>query len=254
VTVELKRRNPWFLAGAVIAAAFGVFKLVVGEKLVDQGDGVAALLGALALLGQVYRPENFITHLRKFFKRGDLYARRAVLVIAIGGTLLTLKKVFDTHLIPDQIDFVFKRLAIPAVLITIVIYCTSVLSKLTFYAADVETDAPIRRYEAQLYWMVIAFSICLVFLAMGTSPLDELLGQKHNADELWFDPSKINWPPPIWRGWFFLSITSAIWMIYAASAVISRNLERIYRDRWSPTSVGQSEAQVHDLSARRGTP
>ena len=229
--------NPQLLGGLFVAGVpglYGIVKMISAEKTIDFGDGLVALVVAVVAI-LLARPPNFAgPSLRRFFKKGDIFARRAVLLIAIGGTLLAIKVIFNTRLIPDQFDFIFKRLAAPAVLITISVYCTALLSKVTFYETDVKIDADLRKYEAQLYWTVIAFAASCSILAMGWRELDGYLGHIHDAtkEEFWFDPQNIFWSDFAWKIWLFLTTTSLIWMVYAASAVISRNIEKVYRDRW----------------------
>jgi hypothetical protein len=233
---------------ACVPGLYGIVKMASAEKTIDFGDGLVSFVVAVVAILLLY-PPNFAAHsLRRFFKKGDIFARRGVFAIAIGGTLLSIKLIFNTHLISDQFDFIFKRLAAPSVLIVVTVYCTALLSKVTFYESDVEIDADLRKYEAHLYWTVVAFAASCSIFAMGWRELDGYFGRIHDAkkEELWFDPQQIFWSDFAWKVWFFITVTSVIWMIYSASAVISRNMEKVYRDRWSP--VGKQADEIENTT------
>lgn len=223
----------WKLYGALFSVVVGIYKLSTATTLKDQGDAAIFFVAAIILAADHLKPERFSECFREFFKDGDQYVRWMVFGIAIGGALLVIKKVFDTHLISDQWDFLFKRSAIPAVLVTLVVYATTLLSKITYQESELSADEMITRYEAQLYWMVAAFSVSIFTWLMGAANLDGLLGEVHDAKRLglWFDPEQLSWNPTLARVWKCATLMSAIWAMYAAAAVISRYFERAFRDR-----------------------
>lgn len=170
-TLPSKTSARWKLYAALAVVIFGIYKLITSPAL---GDSIFSLIIASLLFFSEAKfvPKDFALGLRRLFKYGDKYARLCIFIIAVGGTTLTIKIAFGLSFIPDYIDFWFKRAGLPLVITAITIYLSFILSKITFYASDIEGDLHINKFEFLFYVFSIFFCVFVTFLLMGTNYMD----------------------------------------------------------------------------------
>lgn len=75
---------------------------------------------------------------------------------------------FGLQLIPDQLDFIFKRSAVPLIAIALTIYVASMLSKLTYYTTDVDIDPKVRKEELLFFISALIFCAAFLIWSMGS--------------------------------------------------------------------------------------
>jgi len=161
-------------------------------------------------------------------------------------TAFVIKMNFGLQLIPDQLDFIFKRSAVPLIAIALTIYVASMLSKLTYYTTDVDIDPKVRKEELLFFISALIFCAAFFIWNMGIPQWDEWLGHKHDPKELYFDPAAISWSLLANKCWMSAVLIVLIWTIYFLSALLSKFFERVFRDRirkQAPTGLAQIESR-----------
>ncbi len=225
----------WKFWASVAALAFSIYKLITGPVA---GDAIFPFIIALLLFFSEARfiPKNFALNLRKTFKYGDKYARLCIFIIAIGGTALSIKLFAGLSLIPDYIDFWFKRSAPPLVSTAIIIYISSVLSKITFYLSDIKADASVNRFEFLYYSCVIIFCVFITTASMGIGYMDTAVTSQEGRVE-----SPYIWDPKTLKILLCVATVSLIWSICYGLCVVSRFCEWSLRERYTEAAPNQNE-------------
>jgi hypothetical protein len=122
------------------------------------------------------------------------------------------------------------------VITAVIIYLSSLLSKVTFYMSEVEQDAGINRFEF-LYYMSVLIICALVFLFfLGFPYLDTVVTSQNN---------KIA-GPYVWgqstQSMLLLGIcVSLIWLICYGLCIISRFSEWFLRERYLTNCLSTSD-------------
>lgn len=225
----------WKLWAAIAVVAFGMYKLVTAPAV---GDSLFSLIVAFLLFFSEAKfvPSRFAIDLRHIFKYGDKYARLLIFIIAIGGTALAIKLYVGLSLIPDYIDFWFKRSSIPLLSIAILIYISSILSKITFYLSDIKNDISLNRFEFLFYVFVLVFCLFVTLSFLGISYMDTAVtSQTQRA------PGDFVWSPYTARFLLCVTTVSLIWALGYGLCVFSRFCEWFLRERYAAKIVSEVE-------------
>ncbi|NKK60255.1 hypothetical protein GFM44_30860 [Rhizobium leguminosarum bv. viciae] len=225
----------WKFWASIAALAFSIYKLITGPVA---GDAIFPFIISLLLFFSEAKfiPKNFASNLRKIFKYGDNYARLCIFIIAIGGTALSIKLFAGLSLIPDYVDFWFKRSAPPLVSTAVILYISSILSKVTFYLSDVKIDVSVNRFEFLYYLCVIIFCISITTASMGVGYMDTAVTSQEDRVE-----SPYIWDPKTLRILFCVTTVSLIWSICYGLCVVSRFCEWALRERYTSAESNQKD-------------
>lgn len=217
----------WKLWAAIAVVAFGVYKLITAPAV---GDSLFSLIIAFLLFFSEAKfvPSRFAIDLRTLFKYGDKYARLFIFIIAVGGTALTIKIFVGLPLIPDYVDFWFKRASIPLISMASILYISSILSKITFYLSDIEDDLSLNRFEFLFYVFVIIFCLFVTLSFMGINYMDTAVTSQAKRV-----PSDLVWGPNTARFLLCVTMVSLIWAIGYGLCVFSRFCEWFLRERYA---------------------
>ncbi|PDS61384.1 hypothetical protein CO653_33330 [Rhizobium anhuiense] len=223
---------------SIAALLFSIYKLITSPIA---GDAIFPFIIALLLFFSEaqFVPKNFSSSLRKMFKYGDKYARLSIFVIAVGGTALTIKFFSGLSLIPDTVDFWFKRSAPPLVATAIVLYISSVLSKVTYYLSDVEKDISINRFEFMYYISIVTFCISIFMAFMGLDYVDTLV-----TSQVGRTGSPYVWSTPTLKLFFCITIVALIWSICYGLCVFSRFCEWSLRERFQNKGAANGDGDM----------
>jgi len=240
----------WKKWAAVATLLFGIFRLFTAPTF---GDSIFGFIIAFLLFMSETKliPQDLVIYTRNIFKYGDKFSRFLLVIIAIGGTALSVKEVFGLSLLPDWIDSWVKRSGPPLVAITIVVYCASILSKLTFFMSDIERDRIIRRLEFLFYVTVIIFCVSVLGWNLGWGFWDSFVTSQPSRQ-----PNPLVWPKPVLHGWICATLISLIWVLCYGLCVFSRFCEWSLRDRYAlvtPKERGALARNDVDAEAIRAT-
>ncbi len=230
----------WKLWATGVAVLFSAYKLFTSPVLGDSIFGFI-IAGLLFFSEAKFVPSNVINYTRYIFKYGDKYARFLLFLIAIGGTALAVKKTFGLSLLPDSIDFWIKRSGPPLVIITITIYTSFILSKITFHTSEISQDLSIKRFEFMFYTSVLIFCFSIFFLMMGVNFIENLVSNQPSRP-----PSSFVWSDTNYNVIFCLSLVSLVWSICYGLCVFSRFCEFYLRDSYADyiTTIRKDDNQV----------
>ncbi|UWU79062.1 hypothetical protein N2603_11560 [Bradyrhizobium huanghuaihaiense] len=222
----------WKIIGAFGTTIWGLFSVYQNKT----GDAIVMFVLSISfLLGELGYPSTHITKaiggyivvpLRRFFGYGDGIARILMIVIAVGGTALIVKKFFEVSLIPDSIDFIIKRGGISLLGVTVILYIAMVISKFSFELSHLKYDRSIFRHELAFYVASVLLCILWAIVNGGNGFWDNLFTSqaKRRTPEYILDDGSI-------RVLYCLCAVSFVWSICFALNVLSRIFEWYMRDR-----------------------
>jgi hypothetical protein len=239
----------WKLWASVATLLFGVYKLFTAPTL---GDGIFPLIIAVLLFFSEAKfvPSDFAEKLRNLFKYGDKYARLCIFIIAIGGTALAVKLSIGLSLIPDSVDFWFKRAAPPMIITACVMYLASLLSKLTFYLSDIKLDVSVNRFEFLFYLSAFLFCFFVALTSMGVGYMDTTVTSQPNRQT-----SGYLWGLETLKLLICATSISLIWATCYGLCVFSRLCEWVLRERYfDDHSDPKNREAVQTLQAKGAEP
>jgi hypothetical protein len=230
-----KKPDPrWKLYGAGVALIYAFYRVAIDPST---GDAIFGFVSALFLMAAEIpglQVPDFIKPIRNIFDYGDRFARYLLIVIAVGGTALAAKEFFALRLLPDWMDFVVKRGGAALVPITVAVYLTMVVGKITFTLTNLEKNKSAYVWEFLFYVSTILFCVTFFLANMGFGFWDNLATGAAIRRE-----TPLIWSNYMLKFWFCLATVFLVWSACFGLCLLSRYFEWQLRDRVS-MQVGRS--------------
>jgi hypothetical protein len=224
------------------AAFFSFIGALYNIYFGNTGNGIAFMVAALGFAANATKYNYYIV-LTKIFNRGTKLARIFLLLIAIGGSLLSIDLYANVGLIPPYVDTIIKRLGPALVLITILLIVTNTLSSSVTHISAIKKDRIIISYEPVLYISAFFLIISVLLLFLGMNNMDMLGSCKGISGEELDQCKKIKEKYKI-PGWDILNdnishfqimiiAILSIWYVYSYICVILRLVEYYLKEKVS---------------------
>lgn len=228
-------RNQW---GKILSIA-GILYAIYGAFFKEIGDILFGLFGSAAAYCTYANiaPRTLLISIRDILSN-DKTARYFVIASAIGGTALVVDTAFKLSLLNEFIDPWAKRLGLPILLTTLVLYIGSWVAKkssvLNDNKSDNKPDGIMIIYEQCLYLFGFIFVIFSFLLLMGI-PIEDFLPsckdpkyskyeRCENPDVEYYDAP--DWfagdDGPIWKLLLTVQLISFVWFSAASLCIFLR--------------------------------
>ena len=203
------------------AAGVAVCYAIYSAATKSAGDALFSVIIAILLfLSEAnLAPRKLAFIARNAFYKSDCLARRLLVILAIAGSALVLDMIYGLDFLPSWLDLWVKRIAPAFIIICLVLYFSSVISKRIFLLSEINKDNLIKSYETPFYILTIIFMLAVLIFFLGF-PVEQYIPTSRKYVDI-----GLSWSKNAIKAYGVVISICMVWIVGLAACIFSRYFE-----------------------------